>query len=101
MKSILMKEISNASISKPLELIFRLCLENGKFPTEWKKANMVPAHRKGDKQNLKNYHPISLLLAAGKVFERLLCNNMYEFCTENNLISPNQSGFKPNASCIN
>ena len=38
--------------------------------------------------------------AAGKKFERILCNNMYEFFTENNLISPNQSGFKPGNSCI-
>ena len=29
---------------------FRLCLENGKFSTEWKKANVVPAHKKGDNQ---------------------------------------------------
>ena len=27
--------IGDASIYKPLELIFRSCLENGKFPTEW------------------------------------------------------------------
>ena len=26
---------------------------------------------------------------------------MYEFFTENDLISPNQSGFKPGDSCIN
>ena len=26
---------------------------------------------------------------------------MYEFFTENNLISPNQSGFKPGDLCIN
>ena len=84
-----------------MELIFRSCLKNGKFPTEWKKANVVPAHKKGDKQNLKNYRPISLLPVAGKIFERILYNNMYEFFTENNLISPNKSGFKPGDSCIN
>ena len=42
---------------------------------EWKKANVVPAHKNGDKQNLKNYNPISLLPIAGKLFERTLCNN--------------------------
>ena len=62
---------------------------------------MVPAHEKGDKQNLKNYRPISLLPVAGKLFEKILYNNTYEFFTENNLISPNQSGFKPGDSCIN
>ena len=61
---------------------------------------MVPAHKKGDKQNVKNYRPISLLPVAGKMFERILYNNIYEFFTENNLISPNQSGFKPGDSCI-
>ena len=77
----------DVSICKPLELIFR-CLENRKFLTEWKKANVVPANKKGDKRNLKNYRPISLLPVAGKIFERILYNNMYEFFRENNLISP-------------
>ena len=48
---------------------------------------MVPEHKKRDKQNLKNYRPISSLPVAGKIFERILYN-MYEFFTENNLISP-------------
>ena len=53
-----------------LELIFRLCLENGKFLTECKKANVVPAHKKWDKQNLKRYLPKSLLPVTGKIFEK-------------------------------
>ena len=101
MVSIQTIKICDASICKPLELLFRSGLENGKFPAEWKKANMVLAHKKGDKQNLKNYRPISLLPVAGKILERMLYNDMYEFFTENNLISPNQSGFKPGDSCIN
>ena len=91
----------DVSICKPLELIFRSCLENRKFLTEWKKANVVPANKKGDKQNLKNYRPISLLPVAGKIFERILYNNMYEFFRENNLISPDQSDFKPGDARIN
>ena len=101
MISIWMIKIFDASICKPLELIFRSRLENVKFPTEWKKANVVPANKKEDKQNLKNCRPICLLPAAGKIFERILYNNMYEFFTANNLISPNQLGFKPGDLCIN
>ena len=83
-----------------MELIFRSCLENGKFPTEWKKANVVPAHKKGETK-LEKLPPISLLPVSGKIFERILYNKMYEFFTENNLISPNQSDFEPGDSCIN
>ena len=54
-----------------------------------------------DKQNLKNYCPISLLSIVGKIFENVFYNNMYEFFAKNNLISPNQSDFKPGDSCIN
>ena len=41
-------------------------VKNGKFPTEWKKPNVVLAHKKGDKQNFKNHCPISLFPTAGK-----------------------------------
>ena len=95
-----MIRIYDASICKLPEFIFRSCLQNGIFPIERKKASMVPAHKKGDKQNLNNYHPISLIPVAGKIFEKILHNNLYELFTEN-LISPNQSGFKPGESSIN
>ena len=95
------KKVCDTSICKPLELIFRSCLENGKFPAGWKKANVFPAHKKGDKQNLKNYRPISLLPVAGKIFERILYNKMLEFFTEIISVSPNQSGFKLADLCIN
>ena len=77
------------------------CIETGSFPLEWKKANVVPVHKKGDKQCLKNYRPVSLLPVCGKIFERLIFNEMFGFLIENNLISSNQSGFKPGDSCIN
>ena len=42
-----------------------------------------------------------MLPVAGKIYETILYNNTYEFFTEYNLMSPNQSGFKPDDSCIN
>ena len=95
-----MIKICDTSICRPLKLIFQSCLESGKFPNEWKKANVVPVHKKGDKQILKNYRPISLLPIAGKIFESLLYDRVFEFFIAN-LISKNQSGFRPGDSCIN
>ena len=65
------------------------------------KNNVVLVHKKGDKQCLKNYQPVSLFPVCGKIFERLIFNEMFGFLIENNLISSNQSGFKPGDSCIN
>ena len=62
---------------------------------------MFPVHKKSDKQILKNYRPVSLLPICGKVFERLIYNSLFEYFIENDLISPNQSGFKPGDSCTN
>ena len=51
--------------------------------------------KSGDKPRLKNYRPISLLRNFGKIFERIIYNNISEYLTTNKLLSDNQSGFKP------
>ena len=53
MLSIRMIKLCGNSICKPLSIIFNDCLKEGKFPSDWKKAHVVPVHKKGDKQCLK------------------------------------------------
>ena len=101
MISIRMLKICSNSIYKPLPLIFRSCIENWKFPFEWRKANVVPVHKKGNKQTLGNYCHVSLLAICGKSFWCLIYNSLFEFSIANELIYFNQSGFKPSDSCIN
>ena len=78
MISIRMLKLCGKSICKPLDLIFQSCIKQGKFPAEWKKANVAPVHKKGDKRILKNYRPVSLLPICGKIFERLIYYNLFE-----------------------
>ena len=92
--------ICGKSICKPLNLIFNHCIDTGSFPLEWKKANIVPIHKKGDKQCLKKYRPVSQLPICGKILERLIFNEMFSFLIENNLISSNQYDFKPGDSVL-
>ena len=44
----------------------------------WKLANVIPIFKKGDKQLIKNYRPLSLLLICGKMFETAIFNNLYQ-----------------------
>ena len=99
--SICMIKLCASSISKPLHLIFRNCLETESFPKEWKKANIIPVHKKGDKQLITNYRPVSLLPICGKVFEKIIFNSLFVYLNNNNLLNSNQSGFRPGDSCVN
>ena len=99
--SIRMLKICGNTICKLLELIFKLALTTGVFPSERKKGNIVLCYKKCDKQSIENYRPVSLLPVSGKFFERLIFNEMFSFFLANNLLAPNQSGFKPGCSCIN
>ena len=96
-----MLKLCGERICRPLNIIFKTCLNTGKFCSEWKKGNVVPINKKDDKQNVKNHRPVSVLPICGKICERLIYNVMYNFVTENDLISPNQSGFRSYNSCVN
>ena len=96
-----MLKLRGDDICEPLDMIFNQALISGSFPSDWKKVNIDPIHKKGDKQTLKNYRPVSLLPICDKIFERLIFNEMFRFFLDNKLISTKQSCFKPGDSYIN
>ena len=56
--------------------------------------------RKNDKRCINNYRPASLLSICGKIFERTLYNPLFLYLESTNLLTPHQSGFRSNDSCI-
>ena len=96
-----MLRICDDSVVLPLKIIFNNILETGNYPTAWKQANVTPVFKKNDKQLLKNYRPISLLPLCGKVFEKIVFEQLFSYLQANNLITDNQSGFKPGDSTTN
>ena len=97
--SVRMVKICDDSIKKPLSIIYKNCIKTGIYPNAWKKSNIVLVHKKGDKQIVNNYRPVSLLPIFGKVFEKILFNSIFEYLQENCLLCDNQSGFRPSDSC--
>ena len=98
--SIKMIKTCRRSLILPLKIIFKHSLKKGTFPKIWKKANVVPVHKKDDKILVKNYCPISLLPIFVKMFERGIYNFLYNYFQSNRLFTPSQSGFLPGDSCI-
>ena len=99
--SIRMVKICDKSILKPLILLFENSIKSSYYPDIWKKSNIIPVHKKNDKQLVNNYRPISLLPIFGKIFEKIIFNRIYNFLSEENLLNNNQSGFRPSDSWVN
>ena len=69
-----MLKICGDSICVPLEIIFNQALLTSVFSSEWQKGNIAPIHKKDNKQNIKNYRPVSFLPICCKIFKRLIFN---------------------------
>ena len=81
-------------LSSILSKIFNLCLKTCTFPTCWKQAIVVPVPKKGDLTNAANYRPISLLSILGKIFERILNDQIWKHLEAFKLLTDVQFGFR-------
>ena len=61
-----MLKICDAAIVEPISIILNNCINQSMFPDIWKKWNICPIHKKGDKQIINDYRPLPLLPNCGK-----------------------------------
>ena len=78
----------------PLRYFFKLCIEKGIFTDQIKIAKVTPLFKKGDNALMDNYRPISVLPSFSKMLERIICNRLYSFISENNIFYKKQFGFQ-------
>ena len=90
----MLREATHA-MSASLVKLFNLSIQNGKLPDDWKSVHVTPVYKKGNKELVKNYRPISLTSLVIKTLERLLYNRVFAFIESNNLVSKQQYGFRP------
>ena len=74
--------------------LFNKSLVSGVFPNDWKCARVTPLFKQGEPSDLNNYRPISVISVIAKVFERTIYDQLYNFLTNEDLISNHQSGFR-------
>ena len=65
-----------------------------------KQANVTPLHKKGPKNLVENYHPISLTSIICKTMEKFITDCLLEHMEKNKLFTPHQHGFRKGRSCI-
>ena len=81
-------------ISVSLCDLFNKSLVSGIFPDDWKCARVIPLFKQGEPSDLNNYRPISVISVIAKVFERIIYDQLYNFLTNEDIISNHQSGFR-------
>ena len=81
--------------------IFNLSLGQGKFINEFKKAKIIPVHKKGSKSDVNNYRPISLLPVMSKILERIFYKRLCSFLSQVDFFHQYQFGFRKKHSTSN
>ena len=91
-------KISAPFISSPLCYICNKSMLSGIFPSRLKYATVKPLLKKGNKENVANYRPISLLTSFSKVFEKLIYDRLLNHIQTNNILCAEQFGFRVSLS---
>ncbi|GFG36078.1 hypothetical protein Cfor_09207 [Coptotermes formosanus] len=89
----ILKHCTN-EISKPLTFICNFSLATGVYPDRFKFAIVRPTHKNGDKSTTTNYRPTSLLISCSKILETIMFNRLYQYAQTNNILVPEQFGFR-------
>ena len=81
-----------------LTAIFNAVWRTGVTPKEWRRAIIIPVHKKGSRSVCKNYRGISLLSVPGNVLGKNLNDRMRSI--NEGKISEEQVRFRPGRGCV-
>jgi hypothetical protein len=101
--AVLLRDYANIFVYS-LTALFNLPLKTSTYPVSWKKSLVSPIHKKGNKSEVENYRPVTLLCNFSKVLETVFHNIILNHTKQ--FISNIEHGFLPgrcvdtNLSCF-
>jgi hypothetical protein len=87
-----------SSIAPALQHIFQKSLNSGQIPEDWRKANVSPIYKKGERYNPANYRPVSLTCICSKILEHIVTKHIVTHLESNNILTNFQHGFRSQRS---
>jgi len=92
--SIQVIKLSLPFVISPLTFICNSVLNSGIYPNRLKYAIVKPIFKKGSKQDISNYRPISILTSFSKILEKLIFNRLYNHLETNGILAQEQFGIR-------
>ncbi len=86
------------NIERLLTKLFNKSFWEEKVPYQWKTAEIIVIFKKGDRQEIANYRPISLMSNVGKLFTSIIKNRICIRLDENH--GREQAGFRKDFSIV-
>ena len=93
-----LKECSG-ELAPILSQIFNQSLLEGVVPSDWRKANVAPVFKKGNRDLAENYRPVSLTCVCCKIMEHIICSHIRSHLDKHGILSCLQHGFRKFFSC--
>ena len=87
-------KLAKEELTPAITHIVNLSLQTETFPTIWKKAKVIPLHKKKEVILPENYRPVALLSVLSKILERSVFLQLIQYFESNNLIHPSHHGFR-------
>jgi Reverse transcriptase (RNA-dependent DNA polymerase)/Endonuclease-reverse transcriptase len=87
-------------ILQPFNHLINCSFTSGKFPKNMKLDKVIAVFKKGEKEDASNYRPITMTSSFSKVYEKIFLNRLQHHFDVNNIINPQQHGFRKGKSTI-
>jgi len=85
-------------IAEPLSFVYNLSFSCGVVPDALKISKVIPIYKKGERDIVGNYRPISILNTFEKILEKLMYKRLYEYLSVNHPLYKHQFGFRKHHS---
>ena len=99
MSTMVIKDVFLA-IPEQIAYLFNTSIDREVVPNKWKISTIVPLPKGGDKNNVTNLRPVSLLPLPGKLLEKVMHKRISKHLEVNNILSSFQGGYRKNHSTV-
>jgi hypothetical protein len=78
---------------KFIQLLVEACMRNGRVPESWKEARTILLYKKGEREAIQNWRPISITNCVYRIFTCLMARSWQAVNARVHLFSDSQKGF--------